>query len=130
MSETAPPPGKFMVDTYLEWSKREGVPVHEDFGFDLKTLDVRPWARFGVPGAIAHVKGRGDFMTIFVLEIPPGGKTDTSRTARVGHPSAACGARGASAATAKRPAINVFEKLRDMAFSRMTRTNQLDISAP
>ena len=79
MSETAPPPGKFMVDTYLEWSKREGVPVHEDFGFDLKTLDVRPWARFGTLGAIAHVKGRGDFMTIFVLEIPPGGKTDLMR---------------------------------------------------
>lgn len=75
MNDIAPPPGKFMVDPYLEWSKREGVPIHEDFGFDLRALKTSHWPRFGVDGCIAHVKGRGDFMTIFVLDIPPGGKT-------------------------------------------------------
>jgi len=75
MADITPPPGKFMVDPYLEWGKREGVPVHEDFGFDLLTMPTRPWARFGVHGAIAHLKGRGDFMTVFVIEIPPGGKS-------------------------------------------------------
>jgi mannose-6-phosphate isomerase-like protein (cupin superfamily) len=73
------PPGKFMVDPYLEWSRREGVPVHEDFGFDLMALETAHWARFGVNGAIAHVAGRGDFMSVFVLEIPPGGKTIPQR---------------------------------------------------
>jgi uncharacterized RmlC-like cupin family protein len=75
MTEAELPPGKFMVDPYLDWTKAEAVPIYEDFGFDLAALETRMWPRFGVPGAIAHVKGRGDFMTVFVLEIPPGGKT-------------------------------------------------------
>jgi|APSaa5957512535_1039671.scaffolds.fasta_scaffold17114_1 hypothetical protein len=73
--ETAPPEGKFMVDPYLDWSKQEGVPIYEDFGFDLQALETRPWPRFGLNGCIAHVKGRGDFMTVFVLEIPAGGSS-------------------------------------------------------
>jgi uncharacterized RmlC-like cupin family protein len=75
MNEAANVTGKFLVDPYLEWTKRECVPIHEDFGFDLNRLAVDMWPRFGVPGCIAHVKGRGDFMTLFVIEIPPGGKT-------------------------------------------------------
>jgi len=67
--------GKFMVNPYLDWARGEGVPIFEDFGFDLMALETRPWARFGVDGCIAHLKGRGDFMTVFVLEIPPGGQT-------------------------------------------------------
>jgi hypothetical protein len=66
---------RFMIDPYLEWSRQEGVPIHEDFGLDLLTLETKPWPRFGTDGAIVHVKGRGDFMTIFLLEIPPGGKS-------------------------------------------------------
>ncbi len=69
------PPGKFMVDPYLDWARNEGVPIHEDFGLDLLAIETRPWARFGVNGAIVHVKGRGDAMSVFLLEIPPGGKT-------------------------------------------------------
>ncbi len=69
------PAGKFMVDPYLDWSKGEGVPIVEDFGLNLLEVETKPWARFDTLGAIAHVKGRGDFMTVFVLEIPPGGKT-------------------------------------------------------
>ncbi|MDX1485699.1 MAG: hypothetical protein R3229_14600 [Alphaproteobacteria bacterium] len=75
MSEAPVPAGKFMVDPYLDWAKGEGVPIYEDFGFDLQTLAVAPWERFGTLGCIAHVKGRGDFMTVFVIEIPPGGKS-------------------------------------------------------
>jgi hypothetical protein len=73
------PPGKFMVDPYLDWAAQEGVPIHEDFGFDLLALTTAPWPRFAAKGAIAHVKGRGDFMTVFLLEIPPGGKTAPMR---------------------------------------------------
>jgi uncharacterized RmlC-like cupin family protein len=75
MADTPPPPGKFMVDPYLEWARGEGVPVHEGFGFDLLSMPTREWVRFGARGTIAHLKGRGDFMTVFVIEIPPGGKT-------------------------------------------------------
>lgn len=78
MSEQSGPP-KFMTDPYLEWSKNEGVPIYEDFGLDLLRLETRPWPRFGANGAIVHVKGRGDFMTIFLLELPPGGQTSPQR---------------------------------------------------
>ena len=74
-SSLAPPAGKFMVDPYMEWARGEGVPIHEDFGPNLLKVETRPWPRFGVNGCIVHVKGRGDFMTVFVLDLPPGGKT-------------------------------------------------------
>jgi len=66
---------KFLVDPYLEWVKTEGIPVHEDFGFDLLTLDVKPWARMDALGAYAHCLGRGDFANMYVCEIPPGKQT-------------------------------------------------------
>jgi hypothetical protein len=70
---------RILTDPYLEWADRQGVPIYEDFGLDLLALETRPWARFGVNGAIAHVHGRGDFLTLFVLDIPPGGKTEPQR---------------------------------------------------
>jgi len=66
---------RFLVDPYLEWVKTEGIPIHEDFGFDLLTLDVRPWARLDALGAYAHARGRGDFVNMYVLEIAPGKQT-------------------------------------------------------
>ncbi len=66
---------RILTDPYLDWAAREGVPIYESFGLDLLALELRPWARFGVPGAIAHVKGRGDFLTLMVLELPPGGRS-------------------------------------------------------
>jgi len=75
MSDAQLPPGKFMIDPYLDWAGAEGVPIYEDFALDLAALETKPWARYGVNGAIVHVKGRGDFMTVFVLDIPPGGST-------------------------------------------------------
>ncbi len=75
MAEVNVPAGKFMVDPYLDWSKKEGVPIYEGFGIDLLAVETRPWPRFGVKGAIVHVTGRGDAMTVFLLEIPPAGKT-------------------------------------------------------
>jgi hypothetical protein len=75
MADANVPAGKFMVDPYLDWSKAEGVPIYEDFGLDLLAIETKLWARFGVNGAIVHVKGRGDSMTVFLLDIPPGGNT-------------------------------------------------------
>jgi len=66
---------KFLVDPYLEWVAGEGVPVYEDFGFDLLALDVRPWARMDALGAYAHALGRGDFVNMYVCEIAPGKQT-------------------------------------------------------
>ena len=58
---------RFLYDPYLEWVKGEGVPVVEDFGVDLIAVETKPWARFGTDGAIVHMKGRGDFISIFII---------------------------------------------------------------
>ncbi|SDH12226.1 Gentisate 1,2-dioxygenase [Sinosporangium album] len=72
---------RFLVNSYLEWSAAEGVPVHEGFGFNLLTTDLGPWARFGdtISGALIHLEGRGDWLNAFVIEIPAGGNTDMQR---------------------------------------------------
>jgi quercetin dioxygenase-like cupin family protein len=69
----------FLVDPYLTWVRGEGVPVYEDFGFDLLSLDLRPWARMDALGAYAHANGRGDFVNMYVCEIAPGGQTAPQR---------------------------------------------------
>ncbi len=63
---------KLLLDPYGDWAAGEGVPVVEDFGVDLLGVDTAPWSRFGCDGAIVHLKGRGDFVSIFVLELAPG----------------------------------------------------------
>jgi len=66
---------KFLVDPYMNFCKSEGIPIVEDFGIDMKKVETKPWARMGVNGAFAHLKGRGDFLAMYVIDIPKGGKT-------------------------------------------------------
>ncbi len=73
MSNTDAP--RIMIDSYLEWLKTEGIPVKEDFGIDLFEVETKPWPRFGVNGAAVHLKGRGDFLNMFLLDIPPTAST-------------------------------------------------------
>jgi mannose-6-phosphate isomerase-like protein (cupin superfamily) len=63
------------VDVYLEWLRREGIPVTEDFGVDLLAVPTAPWARCEAKGAAVHLKGRGDFLCMFVLDIDAGKAT-------------------------------------------------------
>src|SRR3984957_4681349 len=70
---------RYGIDAYLDWIEREGLPVTEDFGVDLYAVPTRPWPRYGVNGAAVHLKGRGDFANMFVLDIPPGGSTSPQR---------------------------------------------------
>ena len=72
---------RFLIDSYLEWASREGIPLLEDFGLDLLAVPAAPWPRMGgdARGAIVHLKGRGDFVSAFVVELPPGGRTDPQR---------------------------------------------------
>src|SRR6187200_1825730 len=73
MSEATQP--RYGIDPYLEWVKKEGLPVAEDYALDLFAVPTADWPRFGVKGAVAHLKGRGDFCNMFVLELPPGKST-------------------------------------------------------
>src|SRR5215469_3938881 len=77
MSEAGQPP--MLLDPYGDWVKREGVPVTEDFGVDLLVAPTAPWPRMGVDGGIVHMKGRGDFVAIFVLDLPAGAKSEPQR---------------------------------------------------
>src|SRR5258708_12280272 len=70
---------KLLLDPYLDWVKREGIPVTEDFGIDLLQIPTAPWARMGVDGGVAHLKGRGDFIAMFVLDIAPGANTSPQK---------------------------------------------------
>ncbi|TME67984.1 MAG: cupin domain-containing protein [Chloroflexi bacterium] len=70
---------RFLIDPYKDWVAKEGIPVHEGFGLDLLDLDVAPWPRLEANGAFAHLTGRGDFIDMQIVEIPPGGKTAPQR---------------------------------------------------
>jgi cupin superfamily acireductone dioxygenase involved in methionine salvage len=66
---------KFLFDPYLDWVEREGLPTVEDFGVDLNQVETADWPRYGARGACVHLKGRGDFLGVFVIDLPPGGKS-------------------------------------------------------
>jgi quercetin dioxygenase-like cupin family protein len=70
---------RYGIDPYLEWVAREGLPVHEGWALDLFAVELRDWPRFGVKGAIAHLRGRGDYCNMFVIELPAGGSTTPQR---------------------------------------------------
>lgn len=76
---TEAPDPKFLCDPYLDWAEAEGIPMVEDFGVNLNEVETRTWARMGVDGALVHLKGRGDFLCVFVLDLPPGGKSTPQR---------------------------------------------------
>lgn len=66
---------RYGIDAYEEWAQRENMLVHEGWALDLFAVDLRDWPRYGVKGALCHLKGRGDFCNMFVIELPPGGST-------------------------------------------------------
>jgi mannose-6-phosphate isomerase-like protein (cupin superfamily) len=77
MSEATQP--RYGADPYLDWVKKEGLPIAEDYALDLFEVETAEWPRYGVKGAAAHLKGRGDFCNMFVLELPPGKSTTPQR---------------------------------------------------
>ena len=77
MTESREP--KFLCDPYLDWAEAEGIPLVEDFGVDLKAVETRRWARIGAHGALVHLKGRGDFLCVFVVDLAPGAKSAPQR---------------------------------------------------
>ena len=81
MNKPVQPPQepKLLLDPYLAWAENEGVPISEDFGIDLLKVPVAHWPRMGTDGGIVHLKGRGDFIAMFVLDLPEGGKSDPQK---------------------------------------------------
>ena len=70
---------RYGVDPYLDWVKKEGLPVAEDWGIDLFQVETALWPRHGVKAAAVHLKGRGDFASMLLFDIPPGAATIPQR---------------------------------------------------
>jgi mannose-6-phosphate isomerase-like protein (cupin superfamily) len=72
---------RYLIDSYMDWVTGEGVPVYEEFSFDMRSVVLAPWARFGdgVSGAFTHLRGRGDFASAYVLELAPGAGTSPQK---------------------------------------------------
>src|ERR687885_433405 len=74
------PEPRYLIDTYLDFIHAEGIPIAEGFGLDLLALETRPWPRMGpVNGSYALTSGRGDFIDMYVLDIPPARATDPQK---------------------------------------------------
>jgi hypothetical protein len=67
--------GRYLVEPYLAWVKKQNIPVHEDFGFDLLAVETKDWAWYDAKGCFNHAHGRGDFMANYLVEVLPGKKT-------------------------------------------------------
>ena len=70
---------RWLIDAYLDWLGREGVPVVEDVAVDLLSVETKPWARIGANGAFVHTHSRGDLCSLYVVDVPPGGATAPQR---------------------------------------------------
>jgi quercetin dioxygenase-like cupin family protein len=72
---------RYLVDSYRDWTLREGVPVIEGIAVDLNAVETATWSRLGggCRGAFVHLRGRGDFVALQVIDIPPGGRSELLR---------------------------------------------------
>ena len=78
MSE-APQEPLFLHDPYLAWVENEGCPVTEDFFVNIHDVETGPWPRIEAKAGFVHLKGRGGFVSVFAIDIPPGGRTAPQR---------------------------------------------------
>lgn len=70
----------FQKTTYVQWLKREGIPIHEGYGVeDVRELGLAPWPRMGGKGAFIQLHGMQGLTGMYVAEIPPGGALGSER---------------------------------------------------
>jgi quercetin dioxygenase-like cupin family protein len=68
------------VEAYEDWRQAEGVPLVTGFYIeDMNEVEVAPWARKGVNGAIVNLEGTGGVNDTHVVEVPPGKSTNPER---------------------------------------------------
>ncbi len=68
---------KFLLDPYGDWCAAQGIPVYGGYGVDTLTCESAVWPILGdgCKGAIVNLNGRGDYMGVFVLDLPPAAAT-------------------------------------------------------
>lgn len=63
----------FEKTTYVQWMRREGVPVVEGYAVeDVRQVKLAPWPRMGGKGAFVQLYGMQGLTGMYVAEIPPG----------------------------------------------------------
>jgi uncharacterized RmlC-like cupin family protein len=67
---------RLLTNPYMEWLEEQRLPIVEDFGVDLLEVETAPWDLMGANAAFVNLKGRGDFISVTLVEIPPGEKTE------------------------------------------------------
>lgn len=67
--------GSYVRDPHLEWVTKEQLPLVTGFAVNLMEVETKPWARYDARGAIVKVDGAGDFLDLWLLDIPGGGAT-------------------------------------------------------
>lgn len=72
---------RYLIDSYVDWADAQGIPVIQAIGVDLFRVETAPWPSLGagVRAAFVHLAGRGDFVSLLVIDLPPGGKTEVAR---------------------------------------------------
>ena len=74
---TAPTEVMRKVNAYEMFQHQEGIPILRGFAVDdLRTIEVKPWARRGVLGTYVNLDGTGGTNDAYVLEMPPGKATE------------------------------------------------------
>jgi oxalate decarboxylase/phosphoglucose isomerase-like protein (cupin superfamily) len=70
----------FEKTTYVQWMRREGIPVVEGYGVeDVREIGLAPWPRLGGKGAFVYLYGMEGVTGMYVAEIPPGGALEPER---------------------------------------------------
>jgi oxalate decarboxylase/phosphoglucose isomerase-like protein (cupin superfamily) len=63
----------FQKTTYVQWLKREGLPIVDGYGIeDVRQIELAPWPRIGGKGAFIQLHGMEGVTGMYVAEIPPG----------------------------------------------------------
>jgi quercetin dioxygenase-like cupin family protein len=72
---------RYLIDSYLDWAAAQQIPVVEDVAVDLDAVATAHWGRLGggCRAAFLHLRGRGDFLALQLVEIPPGAQSDWAR---------------------------------------------------
>jgi mannose-6-phosphate isomerase-like protein (cupin superfamily) len=69
---------RYLIDTYLDWTKAQNLPVVDGVAVDLSAVETAAWPRLGAGcrAAFVHLRGRGDFVALQVIDIPQGSQTE------------------------------------------------------
>ena len=72
---------RYLIDSYLDWCGAQNIPMIDAIGLDLFSVETEPWPRLGqgVRAAFVHLAGRGDYVALQVIDLPPGGRTELMR---------------------------------------------------